>query len=194
MIAVLTKNQALFHFLESLFSEYGFSVVPPEEARLTVVDLDTETAVKGPSVTVSETVFTSPDLLRPFEQDALITLCRERLGMDECQPAVVKRDGLDDKAIDERAFSLLDGAVSYGEDVIPLTSGEFRLFSCLFERRGEIVSEEELRAVMSVRAREDGSYGNSVAVTVNALRRKLDHRFGMRFIVSHRGRGYTFEG
>lgn len=199
MIALLTTDIALKAFLESLFAEWELPVVSSDEASLLVVDLDSVPSyVKGKkTVTLSYNIFNRPDLVRPFLQEDLRALCRERLEPDFiCQPEVAKTLESGESATSGCVLRLAEDGVWYGEAHIALLPSEMRLFTLLFENRGKCVPTEACQKACRTRGEGkkealDGKEGNSAAVAVAALRKKLDHRFGMRFIVSHRGKGYS---
>ena len=201
MIAVVSKNERLAAFLVSLLTEQGFSLCSRREALLTVLDLDTEQPSKEDRalVTVSENIFTQCDLVRPFLQKEFLALCRQKLGMEgnfsaECQPEVAFHTKTKEKAT-VRCELLPDReAVLMRGETIVLTPAEWRLFVLLYRHRGEVVSTEDCQAACRLKGRNGKEEGNSAAVTVAALRKKLDHRFGVRLILSHRSRGYSFQG
>ncbi len=70
---------------------------------------------------------------------------------------------------------------------IPLTKKEFSLLSLLYESRGTPVPRE--RAMQCVFG-EAGEGTNVVDVYINYLRAKIDHPFGVRLILTVRGKGY----
>ena len=198
MIGLLTTDIALKAFLESVFAEWELPVGSSEEASLLVVDLDSVSSYpkEKQTLTLSYNIFNRPDLARPFLQEDLRALCLERLNLEsKCQPAVANSVKMTENATSGRVFRLAEKGVWYGEAYIALIPSEMSLFTLLYENRGRCVPTEACQRACRTRGEKkegaDGREGNSAAVTVAALRKKLDHRFGMRFIVSHRGKGYS---
>ena len=75
-------------------------------------------------------------------------------------------------------------SVVFGQEDILLTENEFKIIFCLYEKRGETVSREELSAVLG------SGEGNICDVYICMLRRKLDNRFGLKILLTVRGKGY----
>ena len=187
MIAILTKDARFYDYLTGLLAEQGYAVCEEGRAKLMIVDLDSEAVPKkAPRViTVSSSIFESSDLTRPFLQDALFSLCRERLGSEQAggkdSLATNAQDVLpSDEVVLKENFLWVKG------EEITLTPAEYRLFSLLYRHRGDVVSLADCEAVCRVRT----SRGNSVSVAVASLRKKLDYRLDRRLIVSVRGEGY----
>lgn len=82
--------------------------------------------------------------------------------------------------------AVLDGAVTVGGRAVTLTPAERSIFDCLYARRGEAVTREELSALL-----EGG--GNIVDVYVCRLRAKIEEPLGRRVIRTVRGVGYRME-
>jgi DNA-binding winged helix-turn-helix (wHTH) protein len=77
-----------------------------------------------------------------------------------------------------------------GDKPVPLGSRALEILIALLERRGEIVSNQDLFARVWPNLFVDPSI---ISVHMSALRRALrDGRDGRRFIVNVRGRGYCF--
>jgi len=79
--------------------------------------------------------------------------------------------------------------VSVGGNTIGCTSGEFRLLSILAERKGAVMSRDELA---------DAAFGpfaeltaNTVEVAIHRLRRRLREAGSEANVVNHRGVGYA---
>lgn len=181
MIAILTRDKRFYDYLAGIFAEEKLPLCDKAEAKLFVVDLDSERIPAGAkaTVTISSDIFEKSDLTRPFLQEELVSLCRECLfGQDEPLP---KRA---EKSPDGLVFE--NGAVLYCGERIPLTPAEERLLRLLSARQGEVVSLADCEVVCRVRTAK----GNSVSVTVASLRKKLDYHFEKRMILSIRGEGY----
>lgn len=82
--------------------------------------------------------------------------------------------------------AVLDGAVTVGGRAVTLTPAERSIFDCLYARRSEAVTREELSALL-----EGG--GNIVDVYVCRLRAKIEEPLGRRVIRTVRGVGYRME-
>jgi len=74
--------------------------------------------------------------------------------------------------------------VRRGDDRIPLTPLEYRLFEYLAVRAGEIVSREEIARTLG--GRSEAMRSNMIDVYIGYLRRKL----GPAAIATKRGKGY----
>src|SRR5262245_28224428 len=84
-----------------------------------------------------------------------------------------------------KQFLLLEG-----DKPVPLGSRALEILIALLERRGELVSKQDLTARVWPKLFVDPS---NLTVHMSALRRALrDGRDGRRFIVNIRGRGYCF--
>ncbi len=78
-------------------------------------------------------------------------------------------------------------SVIFGQDDILLTENEYKIISCLYDKKGEVVSREELSSVLG------SSESNMCDVYICMLRRKLDNRFGIKFLITIRGKGYMLK-
>jgi DNA-binding winged helix-turn-helix (wHTH) protein len=77
-----------------------------------------------------------------------------------------------------------------GDKVVPLGSRALEILIALLERRGELVSKQDLMARVWPNLFVDPS---NLTINMSALRRALrDGRDGRRFIVTIPGRGYRF--
>lgn len=134
-----------------------------------------------------------------------------RAGADDvlCQPfslaelsarirAVLRRargdaDGVAVRYVDERlSIDLAKRRVAVEGRVVRLSPTEFRLLSCLVQRRGRIVSHQE--AIVAVWGEGDlSTHGKQLSLYVGYLRRKLelDPR-NPRYIRTKYGQGYWF--
>ena len=78
--------------------------------------------------------------------------------------------------------------VQMGDDIIHLTPSEAAILRLLIERRGEVVTREELRKTLQGRGES-----NKLEVYLCFLRRKLERPRGLRLITTVRGKGYRLE-
>jgi len=77
-----------------------------------------------------------------------------------------------------------------GDKPVPLGSRALEILIALLERRGELVSKQDLTARVWPKLFVDAS---NLTVHMSALRRALrDGRDGRRFIINVHGRGYCF--
>ena len=97
----------------------------------------------------------------------------------------------DSPAEDALIVDLLKKTAAYSGVSIPLTRREFELLAYLYTRRGFPVSREELiREVWRFNFTGDT---NVVDVYIRYLREKLDERFGVKLILTVRGKGYMLK-
>ena len=149
----------------------------PKKRCFTVVDID---SVKIPpqceaDITVSREEEKAPTFVRPFVNADFVRYIKGKLSFT---------------GEDEEDFTLVQGAVLYGSAMIPLSDIEYTIMKLLIERRGEAVSSDEIKEAVW----QGDDKGNSLVVYINYLRKKLDFRFGKRFIVTVRGKGYMLAG
>ncbi len=74
-----------------------------------------------------------------------------------------------------------------GNDIISLTDSEYNILSCLYKMRGKTVTRDELSAQLT------SGDGNNCEVYICMLRRKIDNRYGMKFIYTVRSKGYMLK-
>jgi DNA-binding response OmpR family regulator len=79
-----------------------------------------------------------------------------------------------------------NGVLTVQGSPVPLTPAEAAILDRLYVHRGEVVSREELSALL-------GGGGNSVEVYVCKLRAKIEKPLGRRMIHTVRGVGYRLE-
>ena len=73
----------------------------------------------------------------------------------------------------------------YGEKKFPLSEYEYKVLSLLCERRGDVVTREEISKMLG------GEMSNMCDVYICHLRRKIDSALGLKLILTVRGKGYT---
>ncbi len=88
-------------------------------------------------------------------------------------------------------LNLNDHTLSFHGDDIPLTKNEYRILSCLMEKRGTVVSREKLME----RLWETDQFvdENTLTVNINRLRKKLEGVGLTHFITTKFGVGYLIE-
>ena len=86
---------------------------------------------------------------------------------------------------EEKELYFSGGVLNCGDSVISLSETELKLFSLLYEKRGQPVSREELK-------NEIWGIGDSnvLDVYISYLRKKLDLKFDKKFIITVRKKGY----
>lgn len=88
-------------------------------------------------------------------------------------------------------LNLNDHTLSFHGDDIPLTKNEYRILSCLMEKKGTVVSREKLME----RLWETDQFvdENTLTVNINRLRKKLEGVGLTHFITTKFGVGYLIE-
>lgn len=154
----------------------------PQEADGWVIDLDAIAAhaLPSPAVTFTRSSSAHPeaDLVRPFLFRELIGLVKERF--------VLAVPALEREASPSPApfLKLLPEGVLMQGRRIALSPAERAVLALLLEKPGECIPKECIDALWQ----EKG--GNTTAVYIRYLRKKLDEPSGLRLIRSIRGRGY----
>ena len=75
----------------------------------------------------------------------------------------------------------------WGNDGIALSDTEYKVLSLLCEKRGEVVTRQEIDELL------EANEGNSADVYICMLRRKIDNRLGVKLIYTVRGEGYKLK-
>lgn len=155
-----------------------------KEAIGYVIDLDSirkDSALPTPSITISRAPQKGADLCRPFLFTDFTALASQRFA----SPAVPS--GTDAPApaasLDRSLILLADSMILMGKK-IPLSPGEHRLMTMLMEAKGECVPLPEIDALWQ----EQG--GNTTAVYISYLRKKIQTVTDLNLIKSVRGKGY----
>lgn len=73
----------------------------------------------------------------------------------------------------------------YGEKKFPLSEYEYKVLGLLCERRGEVVTRDEISKMLG------GEMSNMCDVYICHLRKKIDSTLGLKLILTVRGKGYT---
>lgn len=160
------------------------SVLPArtQEADGWVIDLDSlaSASLPTPAVTFTRSPVAHPeaDLVRPFLFRELIGLAKERFILS------TPMAGQERPASPAPFLKLLPEGVLMQGKRITLSPAERAVLALLMENPGECVPKEHIDALWQ----EKG--GNTTAVYIRYLRKKLDEPSGLRLIRSVRGRGY----
>ncbi|ACA86573.1 response regulator transcription factor [Shewanella woodyi] len=92
---------------------------------------------------------------------------------------------------DEVEFDDLQYCVSIASKRVLLTQTEFKLFKYLFERKGEVITKQELQR--SVLQKELGKFDRNLDMHISNTRRKLANtELPKTLINTVRGQGYSF--
>ena len=75
----------------------------------------------------------------------------------------------------------------YGEMKFPLSEYEYKTLSLLCDKRGEVVTREEIAKLL------DFDSGNMGDVYICHLRKKIDNNLGLKLITTVRGKGYMLK-
>lgn len=88
-------------------------------------------------------------------------------------------------------FDETDYTVAIADQQLALTQTEFRLFKYLFERKGQVVTKQELQR--RVLKKELGRFDQNLDMHISNTRRKLEQtRLPRSLINTVRGQGYSF--
>lgn len=152
----------------------------PSEAGW-VVDLDSLAPGEKPphgAITFSSSPRAGADFVRPF-------LFRDLCAQVSARCTGVLHAQAEHNGSRTPAFlELRPGGVLLKGEHIPLSPSEHALLSLLLEHSGECVPTEQLDAIW-----QEGG-GNTTAVYIRYLRKKLDEATGLRLIRCIRGKGY----
>lgn len=146
-----------------------------------VVDLDSlAPSEKLPSaaITFSSSARSDADFVRPFLFRDFCALVSARFGQKP------RSESMRSAAPAPDFLELRPSGVLLKGEYIPLSPSEHALLSMLIEHSGECVPTEQLDAIWQ----ENG--GNTTAVYIRYLRKKLDEATGLRLIRCIRGKGY----
>ncbi|WP_299804854.1 response regulator transcription factor [uncultured Shewanella sp.] len=92
----------------------------------------------------------------------------------------------EDIGFDERLFT-----ISISKKAVVFTQTEFRLFKYLFERKGQVVTKQELQ--LRILEKELGKFDRNLDMHISNTRRKLfEKQLPKTLINTVRGKGYSF--
>lgn len=195
LVQIRQKDRVFARMLEIVLFENNISseitseakAKIPEDTLLVITDLQ----CAGEDVRDFEnTVFTvkcdesapsgKPCLRRPFLTETFIKEIKGLLFPEE------KHESPPTLTVDKK-----HRVARYGKLSATLTETELKLLMLLYENRGKtVLCEEIVQKVFGGRTVENS---NVAAVYVNYLRKKLDEKFGKKFIFSVRGKGYMLK-
>ncbi|MCH1931039.1 response regulator transcription factor [Shewanella sp. A25] len=147
-------------------------------------------------------VFSSKDC----EEDRILSY---ELGADDylCKPFSIKELIVRLQALERRIYSkvmppesvklphilLVEASQTLviGNAEVSLTQTEFKLFKYLFERKGQVVTKQELQK--SILQRDLGRYDRNLDMHISNTRRKIAKNLNSRNVINTvRGQGYSF--
>ncbi len=206
---IVTDDQRFYRMLSLELSSCGIALLNdadevPDGEIFSIVDLDfygddisefsADSRVIGFSRFCKDELVSTDEcfafLHRPFLMSELFSLIfsSEDVSLDAKQ-AMGKRSGRI-AAISRKLHLTVDideKKAILGNEKINLTDTEYNILAHLCKKRGETVSREELAALLG------SCDGNNVDVYICMLRRKIDNKFGMKFIYTIRGKGYALK-
>ncbi len=177
MIAILTTDPILSRMLTLEAKRGGFSVSPPHEARLWLLDLDHPPRAVAQGHEAYVIGFTAEGASSPHADHLLPLPYPTAALQDVLRSYFAPREGSD--------LRHLPGIALIGDRRVHLSPAEEKLFSLLLSHRGETVSAEALLAALP----ESNAKTNVLQVHMYRLRRKLTAG-GASYIRAVRGVGY----
>ena len=190
-VKLYVSDEVFGRMLSLVLKGAGYEIsddVQPEPETLLITD-DKAFAFKGENkilylLRAREDSFQGENvLLRPFYTDELVKVVDTLTGDSETESRATRSKDRTEPRLDKR-----NKRVMLGGKAVPLTEKEFLLFSLLYERKGEIVTDEEINEKVWKGETVDGS--NITAVYINYLRNKIDSVIGRKYILRVRGQGY----
>ena len=182
---IISTDTILANALQVALRQLGFdaeigTALPSRKSDSTgfVIDLDCvhrDVALPTPSITISRSPFKGADLCRPFLFSDFTALAAERftpLAEHHTAPSA------------EQSITLLADSMLLMGKKISLSPSEHRLMTMLVSAKGECVPTAEIDAIWQ----EAG--GNTTAVYISYLRKKIQTVTDLNLIRSVRGKGY----
>lgn len=128
-------------------------------------------------------------LCKPFSVKELLV----RIAALQRRADLVRSECIDTTALtqDQVKFDDMRYCVSIASKKVLLTQTEFKLFKYLFERKGEVITKQELQR--SVLQKELGRFDRNLDMHISNTRRKLANiELPKTLINTVRGQGYSF--
>lgn len=184
---IITNDRIFANALQVSLSRLGFDStistdLPARKSDLSgfVIDLDAVPAdlpLPAPCITISRHPEKGPDLVRPFLFSTFSALALERFRTTPSPTPPVS------SVVNEAAIELLpDSLLLYGKR-IALTPSERALMALLMDAKGECVPTERIDLLWQ-------GEGNTTAVYISYLRKKIQSVTDLQLIRSVRGKGY----
>jgi hypothetical protein len=179
-VAVLTGNPTLGRMLLLEVTRAGSTVASPEEANLWLLDTDTppKSIPRPPKGTFLVGLGNAES---PHTVDVFLPLPYDTVKLEEILSATAARTKSESLSLTQ-----IPGGLLIGQEKIALSPAEERIFTCLAERRGKTVTEEELLLACG----KDVATTNVLQVHVYRLRRKIAKKTDANPIATVRGVGY----
>ena len=186
---IITNDRIFANALQVSLTHLGFEStvstdLPARKSDLSgfVIDLDAIPAdlpLPSPCITISRHPEKRPDLVRPFLFSAFSALALERFRTTPTPSSTAPVSS----TVNEAAIELLpDSLLLYGKR-IALTPSERALMALLMDAKGECVSAERINGLWQ-------GEGNTTAVYISYLRKKIQSVTDLQLIRSVRGKGY----
>ena len=183
---IISTDTTLANALQVALRQLGFTaristVLPPRKSDSVgfVIDLDSvhrDAALPTPFITISRSSHKGADLCRPFLFSDFSALAAERFA----PPA----PELPNTAPSEQSVTLLGDCMILMGKKIALSPSEHRLMAMLLDAKGQCVPTARIDALWQ----EQG--GNTTAVYISYLRKKIQTVTDLNLIRSVRGKGY----
>lgn len=132
-------------------------------------------------------------LTKPFNIKELLVRLQaiERRLVQQHPPQHKPPQAIEHAAILQVTFDETAYRITIDQFVVDLTQTEFRLFKYLFERKGQVITKQELQK--SVLQKDLGRFDRNLDMHISNTRRKLaDTRLPRTLINTVRGQGYRF--
>ena len=126
-------------------------------------------------------------LSKPFSYRELVVRIQALLRRIE----VIRAESSEAQPIQDISFDDSRFIISIAERAVAFTQTEFKLFKYLFERKGQVVTKQELQ--LRVLQKELGQFDRNLDMHISNTRRKLfEKQLPKTLINTVRGKGYSF--
>lgn len=204
---ILSKEERFSRMLSLELSDIGVDTVSDfdgaesDDSLFAVVDLDTHAQDDLATIPVnakvicfsrrsSEEIGELPEickvlLSRPFPISAFLS----HFGYTEKVRQTVRFTNKDTKEMQVNKLTVDQDSKNarWGDEVIPLSDNEYKVLSLLCQNRGEAVNRETIDMLLGA---DESNMGD---VYVCHLRKKIDHKLGLKLIYTVRGKGYMLK-
>jgi two-component system response regulator CpxR len=165
----------------------GFGLMTARKKQIPVIIIS---AIHSESERIKSYELGADDFLsKPFNVKELLV----RMAALQRRVALVRAERIGSVELinDDVKFDDLQFCVSIASKRVLLTQTEFKLLKYLFERKGEVITKQELQR--SVLQKELGRFDRNLDMHVSNTRRKLaDIKLPKTLINTVRGQGYSF--
>lgn len=196
---ILTEDARFLRLLTLEFLSVGIetvSVTRPDEASSTIliVDLDrySEKDFQDGVEYAAVLGFTSKEktcksCTRVFHRPFLMSELISAVSPDGVRPYYDRKVSAASKKPKELELSPTGKYATYGDVTVDLSDNEYKLLTLLYEKRGELVTRDEIARLFSS---EEGNIGD---VYICHLRKKIDNRLALKLIYTVRNKGYMLK-